>query len=170
MTLLFSFEQAVACAEADVKLISPFVGRILDWYKKKNGVDGYPIEEDPGVLSVRRIYNYYKKYDYNTIVMGASFRSKDQVTALAGCDRLTIGPKFLEQLKTSTEDLPTMLSAAKAADSCKDMKSPVPLDEKTFRIKMCRNAMATEKLAEGIRGFSNDIEKLEKIILQKLVA
>ena len=168
MTLLFSFEQAVACAEADVKLISPFVGRILDWYKKKNGVDGYPIEEDPGVLSVRRIYNYYKKYDYNTIVMGASFRSKDQVTALAGCDRLTIGPKFLEQLKTSTEDLPTMLSVAKAADSCKDMKSPVPLDEKTFRIKMCRNAMATEKLAEGIRGFSNDIEKLEKIILQKL--
>ena len=168
MTLLFSFEQAVACAEADVKLISPFVGRILDWYKKKNGVDQYPIEEDPGVLSVRRIYNYYKKYNYNTIVMGASFRSKDQVTALSGCDRLTIGPNFLEQLKTSTDDLPTCLSVESAKNACTDEKSDVPIDEKMFRIKMCRNAMATEKLAEGIRGFSNDIEKLEAIILSKL--
>ena len=168
MTLLFSVEQAVACAEADVRLISPFVGRILDWYKKKNGVDQYPIEEDPGVLSVRRIYNYYKKYNYNTIVMGASFRSKDQVTALSGCDRLTIGPKFLEQLKTSTDDLPTCLSVESAKNGCTDEKSAVALDEKSFRIKMCRNAMATEKLAEGIRGFSNEIEKLEAIILSKL--
>jgi|EP00945_MAST-04E_sp_MAST-4E-sp1_P001882 transaldolase len=169
MTLLFAFEQAVACAEADVRLISPFVGRILDWYKKDQGVAGFPIEEDPGVLSVRRIYNYYKKHGYDTIVMGASFRSKDQVTALAGCDRLTIGLKFLEELKTSTDDLPTKISAELAATQCKEEKRATPMDEKTFRLAMARNAMATEKLAHGIRGFANDIEKLEKILLEKMV-
>ena len=168
MTLLFAFDQAVACAEAGVRLISPFVGRILDWHKKAKGVAGFPINEDPGVISVHRIYNYYKKYGYDTIVMGASFRSKDEVTALAGCDRLTIGLKFLEELKTSTEALPQQLSSDMAQTACQDEKNAVPLDEKRFRINMCRDAMATEKLAEGIRGFSNDIEKLEKIVLEKL--
>ncbi len=167
MTLLFSFAQAVAAAEAGVRLISPFVGRILDWYKKSTGKTSYPAEEDPGVLSVRRIYNYYKKYGYKTIVMGASFRSKDQITALMGCDRLTIGPKYLKELSGSTENIDVKLSEATAASKCKDEK--LSLDEKTFRWMMCEDAMATEKLAEGIRKFAVDIEKLEKeIILPKL--
>lgn len=163
MTLLFSFAQAVAAAEAGVKLISPFVGRIRDWYMKSTGrAEVYPAEEDPGVLSVRRIYNYYKKHGYDTIVMGASFRSKDEITALAGCDRLTIAPKFLTALKESSDDLPVHLSAATAAGACDEPK--IAIDEKKFRWMMNENAMATEKLAEGIRKFSVDIVKLENIL------
>jgi len=161
MTLLFSFAQAVAAAEAGVRLISPFVGRILDWYKKDTGRSSYPAEEDPGVLSVRKIYNYYKKYGYDTIVMGASFRSKEQIIALTGCDRLTIGPKFLDQLGASTDKIEVKLSKA-GAQSCSAEK--ISVDEKTFRWMMNQDPMATEKLAEGIRKFAADIVKLEDIL------
>eukprot|EP00939_MAST-03C_sp_MAST-3C-sp1_P000471 g471.t1 len=162
MTLLFSFAQAAAAAEAGVTLISPFVGRILDWHKKSTGRSSYPAEQDPGVLSVRRIYNYYKCHGYDTIVMGASFRSKEQIIALAGCDRLTIGPKFLNELSSSTERFDIKLSKESATKSCEDPK--MTIDEKKFRWMMCQDAMATEKLAEGIRKFAADIVKLEAII------
>jgi transaldolase len=163
MTLLFSFAQAVACAEEDVRLISPFVGRIRDWWMKSSGREEiYPTEEDPGVLSVREIYNYYKKYGYNTIVMGASFRSIGEVTGLAGCDRLTIAPKWLDMLQTSTEPLPVVLSAETAGDKCN--KEKITIDEAKFRWMMCQDPCATEKLAEGIRKFSIDIVKLENLL------
>lgn len=164
LTLLFSFAQAVACAEVGVYLISPFVGRILDWYKKSTGQD-YDAESDPGVISVRRIYNYYKKYGYNTVVMGASFRNSGQIKALAGCDLLTIGPKFLEELQNDSSEVPQVLSKSLATEACEDEK--LHLDEKTFRFMLNEDAMSTEKLAEGIRGFCKDIVKLEEAILAR---
>jgi len=166
MTLLFGFGQAVACAQIGAYLISPFVGRILDWYKAKEGVDGYPPDEDPGVKSVRQIYSYYKKYGYKTVVMGASFRNVEQIKALAGCDLLTIGPKFLKQLQEEERELPRILCEEYALEHCKDEK--IALDEKTFRWLLNEDAMATEKLAEGIRKFSADIIKLEDSVRSKL--
>jgi len=164
LTLLFSFAQAVACAESGVQLISPFVGRILDWYKASTGED-YTAETDPGVLSVREIYTYYKKFGYNTEVMGASFRNTGEIIALAGCDLLTIGPSLLQQLQDSTEEVPRVLSpeASAAADLEK-----VTFDEKSFRFAMNDDAMATEKTAQGIRNFSIDIVKLENLVKSML--
>jgi len=158
LTLLFSFAQAVACAEAGVTLISPFVGRITDWYKKERGTD-IPADQDPGVASVTRIYNYFKKFDYKTQIMGASFRSVDQVVRLAGCDLLTISPNLLELLEKTPGEVACRLSvpAAKASDDTK-----IQLDEKTFRWMHNEDAMATEKLAEGIRKFNADARKLEE--------
>ena len=166
MTLLFGFGQAVACAQAGAYLISPFVGRILDWYKAKQGVAGYAPDDDPGVQSVRRIYSYYKKYGYQTVVMGASFRNAEEVKALAGCDLLTIGPKFLQELQAEEGELPRRLSPAEAAQNCTDAQ--IDVDEKTFRWLLNEDAMATEKLAEGIRLFSADIVKLENSIKAQL--
>jgi transaldolase len=159
LTLLFSFAQAVACAEASVTLISPFVGRIYDWYKKERGVNDIPVYEDPGVTSVERIYDYYKKFDYKTQVMGASFRKVDQVVRLAGCDLLTISPDLLAQMEKTEGEVPRRLSVAtaKASDARK-----IHLDEKTFRWMHNEDAMATEKLAEGIRKFYADARKLEQ--------
>lgn len=146
-------------------MISPFVGRILDWHKKAQGVDGFQPEEDPGVLSVTEIYNYYKKYGYNTIVMGASFRNVDEIRQLAGCDRLTISPNLLDELAESTDKMEKKLDATAAASVNIDK---IDMDEKNFRWMMNENAMATEKLAEGIRGFTKDIIKLEEIIKSKI--
>jgi transaldolase len=160
LTLLFSLAQAIACAEGGIKLISPFVGRILDWHKKNSGKD-YTAVEDPGVLSVTAIYNYYKHFGYSTEVMGASFRSKGEITELAGCDLLTISPSLLAELQASTEPLTLKLSveAAKA-----ERIERLTMDEKTFRWMMNDDAMATEKTAEGIRKFGEDIVKLEKLV------
>jgi len=159
LTLLFSMAQAIACAEAGVKLISPFVGRIMDWHKAKNGWKEQPAAaEDPGVLSVTAIYNYYKKHGYETEVMGASFRNKGEVTELAGCDCLTIGPKFLEELQASSEDVPKKLSV-EVAKTLEIEK--IEMDEKTFRWMHNEDAMAMEKLSEGIRKFTVDQLKLE---------
>src|SRR5919204_1527343 len=159
MTLLFSFAQAVACAEAGVTLISPFVGRIYDWYRKERGGGDIPADEDPGVASVTRIYNYFKKFGYKTQVMGASFRKVDQIVGLAGCDLLTISPELLEQLEKTEGTVPRRLSVdtAKASDAQK-----IHLDEKRFRWMHNEDAMATEKLAEGIRKFYADARKLEQ--------
>ena len=159
LTLLFSFAQAVACAEAGVRLISPFVGRIYDWHKKERGGAEIPADEDPGVASVTRIYNYYKKFDYTTQVMGASFRKTDQVVRLAGSDLLTISPDLLEDLQSTPGELPPRLTVAtaKASDEQK-----IHLDEKTFRWQHNLDAMAVEKLSEGIRRFYEDARKLEK--------
>ena len=168
LTLLFSFAQAVACAEAGVQLISPFVGRILDWYKKSAGRDSYPPAEDPGVLSVARIYNYYKKYGYSTEVMGASFRNIGEITELAGCDLLTISPALLEELQNSSSPLLRKLEPAAAAAACVEPK--ISLDEKGFRWALNQDQMATEKLSDGIRVFAADCMKLEKVISQKLAA
>jgi transaldolase len=159
MTLLFSFAQAVACAEAGVTLISPFVGRIYDWYKQARKVDDIPVEEDPGVASVVRIYNYYKRHGYKTQVMGASFRKTGQILALAGCDLLTIAPDLLEKLSSSSGEVERKLSPEKAPDVKK-----IHLDEKAFRWEHNEDAMATDKLAEGIRKFDADARKLEKVI------
>jgi len=164
MTLLFSFPQAVICAEAGVRLISPFVGRIYDWYKKNTGKE-YVGDEDPGVESVHKIYNYYKKFDYDTQVMGASFRNKGQILSLAGCDFLTISPELLAELKASKDTVEQKLSVAKAKA---EKIEKVTYDEKAFRYEMNEDAMATEKLAEGIRKFAADEKELEKLILQKL--
>ena len=161
MTLLFSFAQAAACADAGVTLISPFVGRIYDWHKAARKVDDLPIEEDPGVISVQRIYSYYKKYGYKTQVMGASFRKTGQILALAGCDLLTIAPDLLDKLSKATGEVPRMLSPEKAAKI--DMPK-VKLDETAFRWLLNEDAMATDKLAEGIRRFDADARKLEKLI------
>ena len=163
LTLLFSFAQAVACAEAKVQLISPFVGRILDWHKKSTGKD-YSPAEDPGVKSVTEIYNYYKKFGHATEVMGASFRNKGEITELAGCDLLTISPALLGELKASTEPLTRKLDLARAKAA--DLKK-VSFDEKGFRLAFNEDAMATEKTAEGIRVFAADIVKLEQLIKQK---
>jgi transaldolase len=160
LTLLFSFAQAVACAEAGVRLISPFVGRILDWHKAASGRD-YPAEEDPGVLSVRRIYQYYKKHGYSTEVMGASFRNKGEILALAGCDLLTISPALLAELQASDEAVSARLSAADAPASA---GPKISLDEKSFRYALNEDAMATEKTAQGIRNFAADIVKLESLV------
>jgi transaldolase len=162
MTLLFGFGQAVACAEAGVFLISPFVGRILDWHKAAEGVEGYAPDDDPGVKSVRRIYSYYKKYGYETVVMGASFRNVDEVKALAGCDLLTISPKFLQQLQEDPNELPHILNQDYAMEHCQDEQ--IELDENTFRWMLNEDAMATEKLAEGIRRFAADLVKLEEYL------
>ena len=159
LTLLFSFAQAVACAQAKVTLISPFVGRIYDYYKKENGGKDIPIDQDPGVASVTRIYNYFKKYDYKTVVMGASFRKVEQITHLAGSDLLTISPELLDEMaKTDGEIKPALTH--EGAQASKDSK--IDLDEKTFRWMHNEDAMATDKLAEGIRKFYADARKLEK--------
>lgn len=164
MTLLFSLAQAVACAEANATLISPFVGRILDWYKAKEGRDFQP-NEDPGVLSVKQIYNYYKKYNYKTEIMGASFRNKGEIIELAGCDLLTISPSLLAELSSNREIIERKLSAV---NSQTDEIVKFDLTEDNFRWELNENAMATEKTAEGIRQFGADIRKLEKIIIEKL--
>ena len=164
MTLLFSLPQAIACAEAGATLISPFVGRILDWYKANTGKD-YAPAEDPGVQSVRTIYNYYKKFGYDTEVMGASFRNKGEIVELAGCDLLTISPKLLEELKNSDDAVEQKLSKQAAQQSDLERHH---LDEKTFRYWLNEDAMATEKTAEGIRTFAADTVKLEKLIAEKL--
>ncbi len=164
LTLLFSLPQAIACADAKVQLVSPFVGRIYDWYKAANKRD-YVGAEDPGVQSVNTIYNYYKKFGYKTEVMGASFRNLGEITNLAGCDLLTISPNLLGELQKATEPLERKLSPENAAKS--DLKK-IAVDEKTFRFLLNEDAMATEKTAEGIRKFSADIVKLEKLIHVKL--
>lgn len=165
LTLLFSFAQAVACAEAGVTLISPFVGRIFDWYVKNTDKKVYAPDEDPGVLSVTRIFNYYKKYGYKTIVMGASFRNTGQILALAGCDNLTISPKLLEQLKQSNEAVTQKLSVEQA--QAQDLEK-VSMDEKRFRWEHNEDQMAVEKLSEGIRKFASDTIKLEDLIRKRL--
>jgi transaldolase len=159
MTLLFSFAQAVACAEAGVTLISPFVGRIYDYYLKEKGVKDIPVAEDPGVASVVRIYNHYKKFDYKTLVMGASFRKVEQVIELCGCDLLTISPELLAELKGRPTELPRKLSPETARSAPGER---LHLDEKTFRFLHNEDAMATDKLADGIRRFYADARKLEK--------
>jgi transaldolase len=163
LTLLFSLAQAVACADAGAYLISPFVGRITDWYKKAEGVTHYAPEVDPGVVSVGGIYDYYKSNGIKTIVMGASFRSIDQIKCLAGCDNLTIAPKLLEELSLDTSELPRRLSPETA-----NRVAPLTLIEATFRWQMNADAMATEKLAEGIRGFDKDYNLLVQIVQDKL--
>jgi transaldolase len=163
MTLLFSFAQAIGAAEAGVFLISPFVGRIFDWFKKFDGVDSYKSAEDPGVMSVTKIYNYYKKHGYKTVVMGASFRNKGEITELAGCDKLTIAPKLLGELGACFDALPLKLDAKNTGP----VQNKVSMDEESFRWMMNEDAMATEKLAEGIRNFSKDLVKLEEIIKAK---
>jgi len=164
MTLLFSLAQAVACAEANAKLISPFVGRIMDWYKAKTGKD-YAAAEDPGVVSVREIYNYYKKFGHATEVMGASFRNVGEILELAGCDLLTISPNLLAELKKSTAPVERKLNPEMAKTS---NIARLELDEKKFRFLINDDAMATEKTAEGIRVFAADTVKLEKYISEKL--
>jgi transaldolase len=159
LTLLFAFAQAVACAEAGVQLISPFVGRIYDWFKKENGTE-YSGDDDPGVQSVTKIYNYYKKYGYKTEVMGASFRNTGQITSLTGCDLLTISPGLLEELQNTGGPLEQKLD--EESPDCNLEK--ISLDEKAFRFEFNEDAMATEKTAQGIRAFSADIVKLEKLI------
>jgi transaldolase len=166
LTLLFSFAQAVACAEAGITLISPFVGRILDFWKKETGKE-YTAQDDPGVLSVTDIYNYYKKYGYKTIVMGASFRNKGEILALTGCDYLTIAPKLLTELSSSNDPVTVALSAEKAAS----LDIPrVSFDEKSFRWALNEDPCAVYKLAEGIRLFAKDSIKLEEVIKGKLSA
>lgn len=160
LTLLFSLPQAIACAEAGVRLISPFVGRIYDYYKATTGKE-YSGANDPGVLSVRTVYTYYKKFGYQTQVMGASFRNIGQITELAGCDLLTISPDLLDLLKKSTETVERKLDPAQAASASIEK---IALDEKTFRWMLNEDAMATDKLADGIRKFAADIVKLEGII------
>src|SRR5271167_1261232 len=165
LTLLFSFAQAVACAEAKVTLISPFVGRIYDWYKKENGGTEIPPDQDPGVTSVTRIYNYYKKYGYKTQVMGASFRNINQIVRLAGADLLTISPELLEELGESEGILERKLDPTEARTITEQR---LHLDEKTFRWMHNEDAMATEKLAEGIRKFNSDACHLEDYALSKV--
>jgi transaldolase len=167
MTLLFSFAQAVACADAGVTLISPFVGRIYDWYRQSRKVDDIPVEEDPGVASVVRIYSYYKKHGYRTQVMGASFRKTEQILALAGCDLLTIAPDLLQKLSAAPGTVERKLSVERAkAESLPKLS----LDEKAFRWLHNEDAMATEKLAEGIRRFAVDAGKLERLIISLAAA
>jgi len=165
LTLIFSLAQAIACGDAGCTLISPFVGRIMDWYKKDKGVDGFKPEEDPGVESVTNIFNYYKKHGINTIVMGASFRNAGEIRHLAGCDRLTISPALLDELAASEEIITKHLDASKAVTM--DIEK-IDVDEKTFRWMMNEDAMATEKLAEGIRSFTADILKLEALIQKRM--
>jgi len=164
LTLLFSFAQAVAAAEAKVTLISPFVGRIMDWYQKKSGVKSYAPEEDPGVKSVKKIYNYYKTIGSKTVVMGASFRNKGQIIALAGCDKLTIAPQLLNELKSSKEPFTRALKPETKVDP----SQAIHLTEKEFRWQLNEDAMATEKLAEGIRKFAEDAIKLEGTLAKRL--
>lgn len=165
LTLLFSFAQAVACAEAGVQLISPFVGRIYDWHKKEQGVDHIAGPDDPGVLSVKRIFNYYKKFGYKTEVMGASFRNTEEIIELAGCDLLTISPKLLGELEETGGQLEPRLSSEYAVNSDLDK---IQLDEKSFRWLHNTDPMAVEKLSEGIRKFTEDIERLESMIAESI--
>lgn len=167
MTLLFSMAQAVACSNAGATLISPFVGRIMDWYAAKEGKKSFEPEEDPGVKSVRAIYKYYKSIGSKTIVMGASFRNKGEILALAGCDKLTISPKLLDELKADKTPFERKLSTdGIVVDPSKRRE----MDEKQFRWELNEDAMATEKLAEGVRNFGNDATKLEKIVKEKFDA
>lgn len=163
LTLLFSFAQARACAEAGVYLISPFVGRIYDWYKAKEPNAAYDVEKDPGVKSVRDIYEYYKSHRYQTVIMGASFRKVEQILALAGCDRLTISPNLLEELKASEAPVERKLQP-----SGQGVPKPAPLTEAQFRWEHNQDAMAVEKLAEGIRAFAVDQQKLEDMLSAQL--
>ncbi|PVB59879.1 transaldolase [Labrenzia sp. 011] len=165
LTLLFSMAQAVACADAGAFLISPFVGRITDWYKKAEGRDSYEPDEDPGVKSVRAIYDYYKSNGISTIVMGASFRNTGQIKALAGCDNLTIAPKLLTELDNDTAELKRVLSPENATGV-----APVEMSEPTFRWQMNADAMATEKLAEGIRNFDKDHKTLIAMVAERMKA
>lgn len=164
LTLLFSFAQAVACAEANATLISPFVGRILDWYKASTGTVAYPPEQDPGVISVTRIFNYYKSHDYKTIVMGASFRNLGEIEQLAGCDKLTISPQLMSELEEDEGHLPQILNPLATTHN----EQKYSLDEKAFRWELNQDAMATEKLAQGIRSFAEDQIKLEALITDHL--
>ena len=164
LTLLFGMHQAIACAEAKVTLISPFVGRILDWYKKDTGKD-YEGADDPGVQSVTKIYNYFKKFGYKTVVMGASFRNIGEIRELAGCDLLTIAPKLLEELKSTEGELPRKLDP-KNAPGLEIVK--IPMDEATFERMHAEDRMAHDKLKEGIEGFSAALETLEKLLADRL--
>lgn len=164
MTLLFSMAQAVACANAGATLISPFVGRIMDWYGAKEGKKSYEPEEDPGVKSVRAIYNYYKSIGCKTIVMGASFRNKGEILALAGCDKLTISPKLLDELKADQTAFTRKLTTDGVVADPSKARS---MSEEQFRWELNEDAMATEKLAEGVRNFGIDAAKLEKIVKEK---
>jgi transaldolase len=163
LTLMFSIAQAVAAAEAGATLISPFVGRIMDWYKKAEGVEGYQPANDPGVRSVTRIYNYYKRHGFHTVVMGASFRNSGEILQLAGCDLLTIAPSLMQELEDTDGELVRQLDADKARQM--DIE-PMPMHESAFRWMMNEDAMATEKLAEGIRNFTADTLKLEDYVCQ----
>ena len=167
LTLLFGLHQAIACAEAKVTLISPFVGRILDWYKKDTGRDGYPPAEDPGVVSVGRIYDYFKKFGYRTEVMGASFRSMGEIVELAGCDLLTIAPGYLAELSLAEGTLVRKLDPAVSAK--KDV-ARIAMDEATFRAMHAEDRMASDKLDEGITGFSKALVALEKLLGERLRA
>ena len=164
LTLLFSFAQAVACAEAGVTLISPFVGRILDWYKKSTGRESYPGAEDPGVISVTQIFNYYKTYGYKTEVMGASFRNSAEIIELAGCDLLTISPALLDELRSTDGELERKLNPFDPAPT----ETQIHLDQAAFRTMLADDQMATEKLDEGIRGFCKAIETLEAQLAHRL--
>ena len=168
LTLLFSMAQAVACAEANVTLISPFVGRILDWYVANDkSKSSYAPQEDPGVVSVTKIYNYYKKFGHKTVVMGASFRNTGEVTALAGCDLLTISPKLLAELDKSTDAVPQLLSEEASA---KTDLAKIEMNEKVFRWMLNEDAMATDKLSEGIRKFAADQRKMDQMVKEMLQA
>ncbi|NEP57293.1 MAG: transaldolase [Symploca sp. SIO2G7] len=166
LTLLFGIHQAIACAEAGITLISPFVGRILDWYKKETGKESYPPTEDPGVLSVTKIFNYYKKFGYKTEVMGASFRNLGEITELAGCDLLTISPKLLNELQSTIGDLPCKLSPEIAATA---EIEKISMDKATFDKMHQADLMASQKLEEGINGFSKSLVALEKLLTERLI-
>ncbi len=165
LTLLFGLHQAIACGEAGITLISPFVGRILDWHKKNTGKDSYPAVEDPGVLSVTQIYNYYKKFGYTTEVMGASFRNLGEITELAGCDLLTISPQLLAQLQATEAPLPRKLDPAVSAGL---EIEKISMNQALFEQMHAADAMASEKLDEGIKGFSKALEDLEHLLTQRL--
>lgn len=167
LTLLFSFAQAVACAEAGVTLISPFVGRILDWYKKSNPTVAYDGASDPGVVSVTGIYNYYKKFGYKTVVMGASFRNVGEIKELAGCDLLTISPALLKELDASNEKVTVKLTPAEAKNS---KIAKIEMNEAAFRWMLNEDQMSTEKLSEGIRNFAADSRKLEVMLKERIQA
>ncbi len=167
LTLLFGMHQAIACAENGITLISPFVGRILDWYKKDTGRDSYEPAEDPGVVSVTAVYNYYKKFGYNTEVMGASFRNVGEITELAGSDLLTISPGLLDELQNTEGELPRKLDPAKAATM--DIEK-ISVDKATFDAMHAENRMATDKLAEGIEGFEKALVSLEELLADRLAA
>ncbi|CAF0840759.1 unnamed protein product [Adineta steineri] len=172
MTLIFSFAQALACADAQVTLISPFVGRIYDWYIEKKGKRDYEVDEDPGVVSVTRIYNYYKQHNIKTVVMGASFRNTKQILGLSGCDLLTISPKLLEELaeqkSPDNEPIKIYLNKDQAAQKSKDKKKYEKLDEKTFRWMLNEDEMAHDKLSDGIRKFAIDAKKLEELVRARM--
>lgn len=166
MTLIFNLAQAIGCGEAKATLISPFVGRILDWHKKHNAFQSIDPKEDPGVISVTQIYNYYKKFGYQTDIMAASFRNIGEILELAGCDLLTLAPKFLHQLQSEEGIINRKLSSSLAAQMPIE---PLSIDEKKFRWLLCNDPMANDKLCEGIRSFSEDSQELEKIISASLL-